>query len=277
MQAVASLMLMLMLVVPGAGWAERVPLPKGQPSAPSKPAKAQSKPPAAPAADAPAALDMRDWPFGDATPGPSLCDRRLAEIASFSPRAGVVGPGECGFAEGVRLEAVKLPDGAQIPLNPPTVMRCSMAEAVANFIREDVASAAGVLDAPVAALVNFDSYECRGRNRIAGARVSEHGKGNAIDIKGVRLRNGKVIDLTDAAAAKDFRDRIREAACNRFSTVLGPGSDPYHETHIHLDLARRSRGYKMCQWDVREPPSATAVPLPLPRPAALKKDSRSSK
>jgi hypothetical protein len=71
--------------------------------------------------------------------------------------------------------------------------------------------------------------------------------------------------------------------------VLGPGSDGHHEEHIHVDLAERRGGYKMCQWDVRdaaavaeknEPPADAAasapavgglsepVPLPRPRPAA---------
>jgi hypothetical protein len=49
--------------------------------------------------------------------------------------------------------------------------------------------------------------------------------------------------------------------------VLGPGSDGYHEGHIHLDLAARRSGMKMCQWDVRDPPAEVAsVPLPPPRP-----------
>jgi hypothetical protein len=48
-------------------------------------------------------------------------------------------------------------------------------------------------------------------------------------------------------------------------TVLGPGSDGYHESHIHLDLAERRGNYRTCQWDVRDP--APIVPLPRPRPA----------
>jgi len=47
-------------------------------------------------------------------------------------------------------------------------------------------------------------------------------------------------------------------------TVLGPGSDGYHEEHIHLDLAERHNGYRICQWDVNLP-----VPLPRPRPPEL--------
>jgi hypothetical protein len=74
-----------------------------------------------------------------------------------------------------------------------------------------------------------------------------------------------------------LRDALRETACARFTTVLGPGSDGHHEGHIHLDLAERGHGYRICQWDVREPPKHAAVianaqidgkpvPLPIPRP-----------
>ena len=62
-----------------------------------------------------------------------------------------------------------------------------------------------------------------------------------------------MIALTDVNVAKDWREGIRASACARFSTVLGPGSDGDHEEHIHLDLAERHAGYKMCEWDVREP------------------------
>ena len=60
--------------------------------------------------------------------------------------------------------------------------------------------------------------------------------------------------LTDMKADKDWRETIRSTACARFSTVLGPGSDGYHEEHIHLDLEPRRNNYKICEWDVREPP-----------------------
>jgi Extensin-like protein C-terminus len=36
---------------------------------------------------------------------------------------------------------------------------------------------------------------------------------------------------------QSFRQRLRDAACHRFNTVLGPESDAYHADHIHVDLA----------------------------------------
>ena len=48
--------------------------------------------------------------------------------------------------------------------------------------------------------------------------------------------------------------------------MLGPGSDAYHKDHIHVDLAERAHGYRMCQWDVREDEAVAEVPIPLPKP-----------
>jgi hypothetical protein len=215
---------------------------------------------------------------------PSACQLRLADVAVFKPIAVLAGPGECGAVDAVLLERVILPDQAKVAIAPPATLRCAMAEEVALWLREDVAPAALKLGAPLRGLDNFDSYECRGRNRVHGATLSEHGRANALDVGALRLANGEVIGLTDVNVAKDWREALRASACARFSTVLGPGSDGSHEQHIHVDLAERRGGYKMCEWEVRESaklvektePDAeehTAelqepVPLPRPRPAA---------
>ena len=149
-----------------------------------------------------------------------------------------------------------------------------MAEALAHFMRDDVAPAVAELGAPLASVIGYDSFECRGRNRVISAKLSEHGKANAIDVRGFRLGNGSVVELTSPIVPKDFRERVRTAACSRFTTVLGPGSDGYHESHVHFDLAERKGGYRMCQWDVREPPVLADVPLPLPRPVAQADDGK---
>ncbi len=56
------------------------------------------------------------------------------------------------------------------------------------------------------------------------------------------------------------------SVCARFSTVLGPGSDWYHEDHIHLDLMERRGNYKICQWNVWDPLPHVAPLLPAGRP-----------
>ena len=225
---------------------------------------------------------------------PSACQVRLAKLALFQPLPTLVGPGECGAVDAVLLDTVILPDQSKVTVAPPATLRCPMAEEVAHWIREDVAPAAIKLGAPLRGLDNFDSYECRGRNRVRGATLSEHGRADALDVRLFKLADGQALTLTGVNVDKAWRETIRASACARFSTVLGPGSDGAHEEHIHLDLAERHNGYKLCEWDVRVPvvqakaedaaptsddASAQAeenapplpldmVPLPRPRPVA---------
>ena len=222
--------------------------------------------PAAPASLAPAP-ELQNVVHPPAAPGPSACELRLAEIAVYAPLPALLGPGDCGANDAVRLEAIKLPGRPSIALDPPATLRCQLAETVAHWIRDDVAPAAADLGSGLASIVNYDSYSCRGRNRIAGAKTSEHGRANALDIRALRLANGVTIEPTSPQMSWDFRNAVRRSACARFMTVLGPGSDGYHESHVHVDLAERVRGYRMCRWDLRDGEIA-AVPLPLPRPAA---------
>ena len=211
---------------------------------------------------------------------PSACQLRLAKLAEFLPLPAIVGPGECGAVDAVLLQSVILPDQVKVAVSPPATLRCTMAEEVTRWLREDVAPAALKFGAPLRGLDETGSYECRGFNRVAGATLSEHGRANAFDVRALQLANGVVIGLTDVSVAKDWREGLRTSACAHFATVLGPGSDSYHEEHIHLDLAERRGGYKLCQWDVREPiaqaertdPKPTQIaakitePVPLPRP-----------
>ncbi len=96
----------------------------------------------------------------------------------------------------------------------------------------------------------LDSFDCRRRNGIADAKISEHGRANALDVRTLKLANGVSIELTDDGVAKSLRERLRQSACSRFSTVLGNGADAYHDNHLHLDLLERSNHYRICQWDV---------------------------
>jgi hypothetical protein len=168
----------------------------------------------------------------------------------------------CEAPDVVRLIAVLMPDQRRIPLSPPAVLRCEMATEIAKWVRADLPSiTAG--EGVLTGIDNFDSFDCRGRNRIAGARLSEHGRANALDIRGLGLGGNKRLELTNPEVPREIREAIRTSTCARFTTVLGPGSDGFHEDHVHVDLAERRNGYRICQWDVRDP----AAPMPRERPA----------
>jgi hypothetical protein len=215
----------------------------------------------APLAPAPP-VDSTPAPAPQAS-GPSECQLRVSAsgILVFHPLPAISGPGTCGADDVVQVDAVVLKDKRKVTFSPPATLRCPMAEAVANWIRDDVAPAAAEMG-NVRSLINASSYQCRPRNRVEGAKLSEHGHANALDIRGFVLADGHEVVLTDATARRDVREKLRQSACERFSTVLGPGSDGYHEEHVHLDLMERRGRYRMCQWDVRSPPEAASVPFP---------------
>jgi len=248
---------MILLATCGVALPQPAPLPRAKPLSSRTPYPPSMVP-------MPPALPLHDFEAW-----PSDCGLRLAEIARFAPQPSLNGPGQCGAADLVRLEEVTMTNSAPVSVMPPATLRCSMAEAIARWVRNDLGSAVAELGSPPVALTNGGSYNCRGRNNDASAKISAHGRGNAFDLGPIKLANGAVMDLSNGVTPQSFRLHLRDATCHRFNTVLGPGSDPYHVNHIHLDLAERARGYKMCQWDVGTPDVVAEVPMPLPKPSPL--------
>jgi hypothetical protein len=259
----------------------KVPLPKPRPDgAPNASDKAPDEP--APEAGAKPSSDKKPSPDkpspdksgaekpAEAAPPEkqaSACRIALTDDIAIAPSIpDIHGPGGCGGEDLVRLEAIVLPDKRKVSVKPAAILRCSMASAIADWVRKDMVPLAANLGSTISDLDNFDSFECRGRNRIAGAMLSEHGKANALDVRAIKLANGQSIGFTDRTLSRDVRERVLHSVCSRFSTVLGPGSDWYHEDHIHLDLAQRRNGYRICQWDVWDPLPHVAPMLPAERP-----------
>jgi hypothetical protein len=235
-----------------------VPLPQPRPAeipAASPDAAPKPEPDKAAAPAAPAVLE------------PSACRRALTEEVAIAPSITPIhGDGGCGGDDLVKLEAVVLRGGQRVELKPAATLRCEMARAVADWVRDDAEPLAESLGSVLSGLDNFDSYECRGRNRVKGAKLSEHGKANALDVRSLDLVNGTKLALTDRTLSREIREKVLWSVCTRFTTVLGPGSDWYHEDHIHLDLAQRRNNYKLCQWNVYDPLPETAPLLPAERP-----------
>src|SRR5712671_3006059 len=238
---------------------------KQPPAAADKPAEQTASPPLPTPrpADAPAIEPEQ----AASPPPPSACRLALTEAIAIAPSIpDIKGPGDCGGEDLVRLEAVVLPDKRRVSLKPAATFRCPMATAVADWIRTDMAPLAASLGSVISDLDNFDSFDCRGRNGVTGAKLSEHGRANALDVRGLKLANGQSISLTDRTVSRELRESVLHSACARFSTVLGPGSDWYHEEHIHLDLMERRNNYKICQWNVWDPLPQIAPLLPAKRP-----------
>jgi len=152
----------------------------------------------------------------------------------------------------VRLETVSAGEEGGVTLPDRPILSCKFASSFASYVAAIVAPLGrGTLGAGVASISTGPGHECRGRNRAKDAKISAHGRGLAVDVAVLRLRDGRQVVIKDMSgdSVKRYVAGIRQAACGWFTTVLGPGSDAYHADHLHFDLETHgsSDRYRICQ------------------------------
>ncbi|MGX5734376.1 extensin-like domain-containing protein [Bosea thiooxidans] len=222
------------------------------PLPPARPAEFKAPPaPAAPVPPTPAPQAAEPAkPEGPA--GPPACYGLFAErggVALPVPPAETSRP-ECAIEEPVNFREVDLPEG-KVTLDSAVTLRCAFAVEVLGWIRDDLTALAQKENTKLTKLVGVGGQACRNRNAAAGAPISEHASGNALDLFGLTFENGRSVALAGKEPElRPLREAIQRSVCGRFTTVLGPGADASHKDHLHFDLRQRTRGFRMCQWAV---------------------------
>lgn len=146
----------------------------------------------------------------------------------------------CGIANPVKVSRI---DGVR--LERPVTINCTTAKALKRWVKHGLKPTLGRMGGGVRSLEVIAGYSCRTRNSRPGARLSEHAKGNAVDIAGFTLANGQRISVKeDWGRGRKGRvlERLQNAACGPFGTVLGPRANHYHRDHFHFDVARYRSG-----------------------------------
>jgi hypothetical protein len=169
-----------------------------------------------------------------------LAQHRIAQSEYIQPANEMSGPGICGLTRPFKVTALQ--NGA-VAFNSTATLDCSMIAELDQWLLDIVQPAAQArFGVPVVQINSMGSYSCRGMNNQAGARLSEHAFGNALDIGGFVLADGRTIAIVhdwtrgDEQTQAFLRD-VHGGACDHFTTVLGPGSNVFHYNHIHVDLA----------------------------------------
>ncbi|MCA1367780.1 extensin family protein [Bradyrhizobium sp. BRP14] len=179
------------------------------------------------------------------------CLSALRSLGSTFAEADRIDDGKgCGIDKPIDVDAI-LPD---VALKPEGMMRCETALALARWTKETATPAAKAAFGPdtgIAALNQASTYVCRLRNNGTTGKISEHARGNAVDIASFTLADGKIIEIQprdeDGTMAGAFQRAVTASACLYFTTVLDPGSDEAHEDHLHLDVIERKNGYRYCR------------------------------
>jgi hypothetical protein len=140
----------------------------------------------------------------------------------------------CGVSNPVKVYMV-----SGVALRQQPNINCTTAEALNTWVAEDAQPLMAELKTRIESLQVIAHYSCRPRNNVRGARLSEHGKGNAVDIAGLTLADGTELNvLNDWRSAKaSIMKALHDSACGPFGTVLGPAADRHHQNHFHFDVA----------------------------------------
>ncbi|WP_064712755.1 extensin family protein [Rhizobium bangladeshense] len=140
-----------------------------------------------------------------------------------------------------------------IGVKPAVTLNCQVTLAFAKWVKNELAPSARYRYwSGIRTIQPLGGYSCRRMNnsRQRYNPMSEHARGNAIDVGKFVLKNGHAIDVRKKGLFS-FREgrllkAVRSDSCRYFNTVLGPGSNPEHWNHFHFDLRSRKRGRVYC-------------------------------
>ncbi|MFG1282069.1 extensin family protein [Xanthobacter autotrophicus] len=201
-----------------------------------------------------------------------IAQKGVVASAFMEPIPAIDGPGMCGMEHPFRVSAFA---EGNVVVEPAARLACPVIHQVDMWVQDVVQPAAlAWLGQPVVAISQMSSYSCRAMNNgNPNAKISEHAFGNALDVGAFRLADGRWISVKNGwkgtPEERGFLLQVQAGACERFTTVLAPGSNIFHYDHIHVDLMRHEKGRTICKPAPRPMPApliAKAPPLGAPQP-----------
>ena len=191
---------------------------------------------------APLATDSRDFAAG------GDCFSRLrAAGTTFAPAGQQGGSSACAIESPVQISAVaeRGTPGGSIILPDKPIISCRMALRFGDWLRSVAPALAASRNSAIVSITTGPGWECRTRNRQPGGKLSPRATGEAPDITTTYSPTRGRLPVQGHGRDPAFQT-IRLAACNYFTTVLGPGS-AFHDSHLHLDIMRHSHSFRLCR------------------------------
>jgi hypothetical protein len=153
-----------------------------------------------------------EWPAVDVELARARCTQLLKGVDAVTIPEAPFRKGDCGTLAPVRL--ISIGKNPEVSLSPPPVVTCDMVVALTKWVKQDVQPLARRhLGAEVIRMESMSDYSCRMAYGRVGNKLSEHGKANALDIRGFTTRKGEqAVVLTDWGQTKrDVEKQIAAA------------------------------------------------------------------
>jgi hypothetical protein len=183
----------------------------------------------------------------------TACPAVIAGLVEAKPLP-PISEGACGERSPLSVTGV-LVSGRMVPLSGEAILNCEMAQSLPGWAEAVDGYAGSMANAGLASISVGTSYMCRERRTgEAGTDLSEHAFANGLDVTGFTLTDGQELSVESGWASLDaVVSRIvrfaHDAACTRFTTVLGPEANALHSDHLHLDMGCHGKSCqaRLCQ------------------------------
>ena len=174
------------------------------------------------------------------SPNAQACLANLGRTqANFTPLPDQYFGAGCSTLNTVKLAYLRS-DYSQLQLTNMGPVTCTVANTLSGWARFGVDRAARqILGSPLKRIETMGSYSCR---NVAGTdRRSAHATASAVDVAGFTLEDGRRINVLrdwngDDMQVRAFLRTVRDSACKRFGTVLGPDYNFAHHDHFHVEM-----------------------------------------
>ena len=219
-----------------------------QPPAPARPGAGQQPNAAPPAGVWPKTIDgakeeakakadpapvPTEWPAEEIAEAQALCKVILAKIDAVTIPEPAFRQGDCGAPAPVRL--LSIGRKPEVSLSPPPVLTCGMVGALHTWLTKDLQPLARkTLGADVIKIESMSDYSCRNAYGRTKTKLSEHGRANALDIRGFVTAKGETaVVLTgwgetkrDIAMREEALKKAAEKAAAEAAKLARPAVTP---------------------------------------------------
>jgi hypothetical protein len=173
----------------------------------------------------------------------TTCPAVIAGLVEAKPLPPISEP-PCGEQSPLSVTGV-LANGRMIPFTGETTLDCNMATVLPAWVADVEGYLRSHDNTGIESVIVGTSYMCRNVNNASGGNLSFHAFADALDVVGFKLEDGRTVTVEKGwHGTEEDGSRIvkfaHDAACTRFTTVLGPEANALHHDHLHLDLGCHS-------------------------------------
>jgi hypothetical protein len=141
--------------------------------------------------------------------------------------------GACGAP--APIELISIGQNPEVSFSPPPVVRCDLAEALVNWLENDLQPLARKhFGAPIIKIETMSDYSCRNAYGRKTTKLSEHGLANAVDIGAFVMASAKSVSVLDdwGTTQRELAEIAKEKAAAEKRTAELAAAEKAQQTNL---------------------------------------------